>query len=291
VDLMLLTTVVLWALNLTVSRYILLHGFQPLAYSTVRYGLAVATFAALTLWLERRLHVGRRDFARLVAAAGLLLLNQLAFVYALERTTASTVGLILGATPVFAGAFGVLLGLELLPPRFWLGATVSFAGVALVAVGAHGGVDADLLGVLLGIATAATWAAYSVAIAPLMSRYSPFRVSTVVLALTWVGLLVVGWPQTSQQEFDLGATVWLLLLFSVLGPLVLTNVLWFHALHRVGPGRATLAANLQPFVAAALGVVLLDETITVLQLLGGFLIGLGILLAVRRRRTPLPQAE
>ncbi len=47
VHVMLIATVVLWALNLTVSRYILTHGFRPLAYSTVRYGAAVAIFVAL----------------------------------------------------------------------------------------------------------------------------------------------------------------------------------------------------------------------------------------------------
>ena len=38
IELMLLATVVLWALNITVTKYILTHGFQPLAYATVRYG-------------------------------------------------------------------------------------------------------------------------------------------------------------------------------------------------------------------------------------------------------------
>ena len=37
VDLMLLGTVLLWALNVTVTRYVLTHGFRPLAYATVRY--------------------------------------------------------------------------------------------------------------------------------------------------------------------------------------------------------------------------------------------------------------
>ena len=46
-ELMLLATVVLWALNLTVTRYILTHGFEPLAYATVRYGLATAVFLAI----------------------------------------------------------------------------------------------------------------------------------------------------------------------------------------------------------------------------------------------------
>ena len=64
---------------------------------------------------------------------------------------------------------------------------------------------------------------------------------------------------------------------------MLTNVLWFRPLHRIGPSRATLAANLQPFVAAALGVALLSEAMTLLQVAGGALIALGIVLARRRR--------
>ena len=39
-DLMLVGTILIWALNFSVTRYVLEHGFQPLAYSTVRYGIA-----------------------------------------------------------------------------------------------------------------------------------------------------------------------------------------------------------------------------------------------------------
>ncbi|HEY7381619.1 MAG TPA: EamA family transporter, partial [Gaiella sp.] len=82
---------------------------------------------------------------------------------------------------------------------------------------------------------------------------------------------------------------WALLVFATLGPLVLTNVFWFRALDRIGPARATLAANLQPFVAALVAVVLLSEPLDVLQVLGGLLIGVGIL-AARRRRTAAVQS-
>ena len=54
---MLLSTIVLWSLNLTVSRYILTHGFQPLAYSSVRYGLAALIFVGLDARLERSLRL------------------------------------------------------------------------------------------------------------------------------------------------------------------------------------------------------------------------------------------
>ena len=60
-ELMLLATVVLWALNLTVTRYILTHGFQPLAYATVRYGSATVVFVTIALVAERTLRIRRRD--------------------------------------------------------------------------------------------------------------------------------------------------------------------------------------------------------------------------------------
>ena len=58
------------------------------------------------------------------------------------------------------------LRLDRVGGRFWLGAAVSFVGVALVGVGGQGELHGGLTGIVLGIATAATWAAYSVAIAP-----------------------------------------------------------------------------------------------------------------------------
>ena len=45
--------------------------------------------------------------------------------------------------------------------------------------------------------------------------------------------------------------------------------MWFRSLDKIGPARATLAANLQPFVAAAIAVVLLSEALGLLELAAG----------------------
>ena len=153
IELMLLATVVLWALNLTVTRYILTHGFQPLAYATVRYGLATAIFFGIVLVGEGTVRIARADLPLVALAALFIFLNQLAFVYALHRTSASTIALILGATPAFAALIGLVLGLERLSRRFWIAAAISFAGVGLVAIGSGREVSGDRLGVLLGLAT------------------------------------------------------------------------------------------------------------------------------------------
>ena len=187
VDLILAATVLIWAFNVTVTRYVLTHGFQPLAYGALRYAAAALLAVSVTLFLERSLSVGgRRSLFLIALAAGFLLINQVSFVYALKLSSATTVALIMGTTPIFTAIVASLVGLERLTPQFWIATAVGFAGVALVALGSGGGISSDLGGVLLALALSASWGCYSVLIAPLMRRYSPYRISAVVLCVMCV---------------------------------------------------------------------------------------------------------
>jgi drug/metabolite transporter (DMT)-like permease len=118
-----------------------------------------------------------------------------------------------------------------------------------------------------------------------MTVYSPSRVSAVVIPTTWALIALTATWKRPEQDWDVGWEIWVLLVFATIGPLVLTNVLWFRSISRIGPARATLAANLQPFVAAVLAVILLSEPLGLLQVIGGVLIAAGILVA-RRRTAP-----
>jgi drug/metabolite transporter (DMT)-like permease len=263
VEVMLLSAIGLWSLNLTVTRYILTHGFQPLAYATVRYGLAAIVFCAITIVAERSLRIARRDLVLVVAAAVAVWVNQLGFVYALKTTSASVIALILAATPIFAALFGLVLGTEWLPRRFWVGAALSLAGVALVALGAGGELRGDLGGIALGILTAATWAVYSMLIAPLMRRYSPSRLSARagLLGADRVCGAPDGGPGLAARLAGVGAAR-----VRDARPLVYQR-LWFHSLdHR--PSRATprrTCSRSWPLLA----VVLLGERIDAVQVAGG----------------------
>jgi drug/metabolite transporter (DMT)-like permease len=290
-DLMLLGTVTLWAFNFTVSKYILDQGFQPLAYASVRYACAALIFIAITLVWEGSLRTDRALLPLMLVCVALLFANQLSFVYALKFTTATTVALLFGTLPIFTAILARGSGVEHLSTRFWVAALVSFCGVAFVAVGSGGSLSANLKGDALAVAGALTWAGSSVAITPLMRRYSPFRLSAVFLAAVTVPLALVGSHQLAHQSFHFGALVWVGFAFAVLGPLVVTNLLWFTAINRVGPSRASLFANLQPFLAAIIALLLLSEDITTLQIVGGLAIAAGIVLASRRGPAPEPPAE
>ena len=283
-DLMLLATVTIWSLNFTVTKYILNQGFKPLAYGGIRFGSAALLFAGVTYARERSFTLRRRDIGYIVGAAIVgITLNQVAFVYGTKLTTAATVALIFGTMPILTALFARAGRIEQLQPRFWMAAGISFAGVVLVAAGAKGGITGNLSGYALDLLGAVTWAAYSVAIAPLMRRYTAARLSTYALAIGAVPLLVAGAPQLSAQDYgSLPSLVWLAVAFAVVGPLFVTNLLWFNAIHRVGPSRAAIYTNLQPFLGAVFALLILSESMTALQVGGGLLIAAGIALSARR---------
>lgn len=279
---MLLGTILLWALNVTVTRYAVTHGFRPLTYATERYFAATALFWAFTWQRERTFRIRLSDGQLVALAALLIFLNQLCFVYSIRLTSASTVALMLGATPVFTGLIALAVGFERVGGTFWVAALIAFVGVGFVA---GGGVSGNVWGDLLGIGTAATWSGYSVAIAPLMSRYSPFRISALVLALGWLPLALASIPELLDQSYaGFGWKLWLAFGYAVIGPLFLTNILWFTAIARVGPSRATLFTTIQPFFAVLFALVLLSERLNRWDIVGAVAIATGITLERVRGR-------
>lgn len=288
---MLLGAVLLWALNVTVTKYMFEHGWLPLAYATIRYFVAIALFWIYTWWREGSFRIARADRIYVGIAAATIFVNQLCFVYSLEFAHASTVSLLFGSCPMFVGLISIAFRQADLQRSFWIGAGLTFAGVALIAAGAGGGLVSGWRGDLLAIALAVTWAGYTIAIAPLMRRYSPYRISALVLALGWAPLALVSIVQVGRQDFAFSGTVWLGFAYAVIGPLFLTNILWFTAVDRVGAARASIFNNMQPFFGVFFALLILSESLHALEIGGAVLIFAGIAYERIGRRSPASAAE
>ena len=261
-DVMLLATVTLWALNFTVTKYVISHGFQPIAYGVLRFGSAALVFGGVHLVARalvrarapRPRHAGRRRADRDLPQPALVRLRDQAD----DRDD--------GRAPVRDAARDdrasspALLGIERLNSRFWMAAVLAFGGAALVALGSGTGVSGQLWGDLLGFAASATWAWYTVAVSPLLQRYSTLRVSAVAFTIGTIPLLARR-PAAARagRTTTCRATIWLLLAFAIVGPLVVANLLWFGGISRVGPSRASVFANAQPFLAAVFSLLILSE--------------------------------
>jgi drug/metabolite transporter (DMT)-like permease len=279
---MLLTVVLLWSGNFTAMRFAV-QSFHPLAFSSVRFTLGALAYALLVWWREGSLRIARRDLGAVVLLAAIgIFLNQVAVIYAVQKAGAANVGMLMASAPIIAALLALALGHERIGARHVLGVAVAATGALLVLYGGGGVGGAPLVGWLLGLLTAATWATYSVLVRPMLARYSAERLSAAVLLIGSAMLIPVSLPQLVTQDWSAPPrNAWLALAYSLVLSLLVTNVLWFDGIHRVGAARATVFLYLEPFLVALIAMAVLSEYVSPAEWVGGVVILAGVLVARR----------
>jgi len=239
--------------------------------------------------------IRRADLPRLACAAFIgVTLQQVLFILGLAAGTASSASILFATSPLWTVLIATLVGQERPSLRFGASLALGMVGVALVVRGSPVGDEAGgVLGDLLLLAAALTWAAYSVMIVPLLGRYSANRVSAAVTSIGALMLLPLGLP--ALLATDLGTVppgIWAVVGYAALGAVVVTNLLYFTAIRHVGASRGAAFLYLQPLFGVLFAVLLLGESVTLLQLLGGAVV-LASILSGRRvpRRAGIVASE
>jgi len=279
-DLVLLVSVALWGLNAAITKYAFGHGFLPLSWASLRFTIVTLIFVAVALVRFGVFRLSRDEMFRLAVWGGLVFAtNQIGFSYSLKFASAATVALLFGTLPLFAGLFSELLGIERLGGLRWTAAMVSFAGIALVAIGATTGLHASVGGILLSLYAPAAFALYSIMMAPLVRRHGTLKVNTIASLFCLPVLLSASVPDLVSTDWGaVTGLAWLCLAFSAT-TYVPTNLMWLSAVDEVGAARASIYVNLQPFFGVLSAVLLLSEEIDTLQWIGGVVIVAGIVLS------------
>jgi drug/metabolite transporter (DMT)-like permease len=278
-----LTTIALWALNIPVVK-IGLDGWSPMAFSFIRFGAGGIIYVAYVLWRERSLRVRRKDIPLFVVGGAIgIAINQYAFMYALEETSASVVTLVFATTPLWAALLARALGWEFVKPLFWPAVAISAVGVLLVLIGTGATLSVDSAkGILIAFGAPITWGMYSVLVRPLLNDYSAMHVSAIMMMVGAPLIGIVGLPQALQMDWSQMATSsWAALIYALVGSLIAANLFWFVAIHRAGSSRAVALMPLQPFLGVIFSALLLSESIGWEEGVGGVIIIIGVTIAVR----------
>jgi drug/metabolite transporter (DMT)-like permease len=279
-DLLVLICVALWAVNVP-SVKTCLQYFQPLEISLLRFITAGVLFTVYVRWREGSLYVAPRHLWPLLAAGLIgITLNQIFFVYALKNTTSSEVSLIMATTPSVATLLAWLLGQEKIRLNYWISLPIAVAGVSLIILTAPGAtLGGGIFGDILAVFTASTWAAYTVMLRPLLKHYSPSLISAYVLMMGALALLPFGAGQVDFSHYGaIPLHIWLVLIYTMLGSVVITNILWFTGVKELGAPRTAFYTYLQPFLGVIAAFVILGEAIVPLQIGGGVLIVISMVL-------------
>jgi drug/metabolite transporter (DMT)-like permease len=255
--------------------------------------LARTTLAAAILL---PLAIGRVDIRAILArwrwlvafAAVEIAIPWIALGSAEQHLTSSLTGLLIAGVPLVGTLFALATGAaERMTRAGWLGLLIGLVGVAAIV-----GADLGSSDPIAFIEVAIVVVGYAVGPAILSRRLGGLpsvgvmALSLALCAIVYIPIAAVQWPATIPSANVLGSIVILAVVCTAAAFLLFAALI-----DEIGPVRATVITYINPAVAAILGVLVLNETLTVPMVIGFVFVIAGSALATRReQRTSVPEA-
>ena len=201
-------------------------------------------------------------------------------IYGVSLTSATSAGVIMASIPAAVAVMSWAFLREHVAPRTWLAVGCAVVGIALFSFShdggsAHGagaaGPEAESshrwLGHFLLLCASMCEAAYSVIGKKLTGTLGPKRITSLINL--WGFVIATPFGLYAAWRFDfagVSAGIWLLLLFYALAACMWTVWLWMTGLKAVPAAQGGVFTVLLPVSAALMGVLVLGESFTSMQL-------------------------
>ncbi|KAF0199267.1 MAG: putative permease DMT superfamily [Bacteroidetes bacterium] len=274
----------LYGANYWVAKGLMPGFMQPMQIIFTR-GLVSLVLMWVVAYFFKDRSVEKSDH-RTLAACGLtgIAINQAFFFIGLNLTSPVDTALIHSGSPVIVLLFSALLAGEKT-------GRLKIAGIALGASGAlllvlqgnfNGGGSNHLVGNTLIFLNIVSYSLYLVMVKPLMAKYSAFTIMKWVFLYGFVFALpfcVTGLREMSFTSFTPYA--WFAISYVVIGTTFISYLLTTWSLKIVSVGIAGYYIYMQPVIAATIGIILFNESLTLPKILSAILVFTGVFLVNR----------
>jgi DME family drug/metabolite transporter len=279
------TAAALWAIAAAVASSLFDDGVTPLELVQAR---AYITVVGLTMipsaW--RRSERTRSPWTLLAALGLAIALVNLTYYIAIDRIPVAVAIVLQYSGPAMVVAWTAGVTRRRPSPAVTIALCGAVLGVVLVSEILRGELGRlDTFGIAMGIGAAIMFATYTVLSEKAEERYGTvaaiFR-GFAVASLFWVVIqLPQGWPSSLFQADN----VLRVLFVGVAGTLV-PFLLYVWGIGRMRAARASIVATLEPVLAALIAWVWLDQSLSVMQVIGGLLAVASVVLLQVRREAP-----
>lgn len=286
--LLLIIVVMFYSGNLLIGKS-LSDSIPPLTLTMLRFLIAFLVVLPLglkdlkkfkTAWkIEWKVLVG-------LSLTGIVLFNLLIYI-SLNHTTSINAAIVESTTPIFA----LILGFIFLKERFnkiqLIGVVISLIGVFIVITKGSVELIKNLsfnYGDITMFLAVFFWSIYSI----LIKKHNwKFPLYSGLLIIFGIGLLFLI-PLSLFEISDFTHINWTLktiisVLYLGIGPSVIALILWNKAVGQIGPSRSSIYLNLLPVFTAFGAMMFLDEVILPLQITGGIMVLVGVILTTKEK--------
>ncbi|MEP8639828.1 O-acetylserine/cysteine exporter [Enterobacter kobei] len=277
-----LLVVVVWGLNFVVIKQGL-HNMPPLMLAGLRFMLVA--FPAIFFVARPKI-----PFKLLLGYGLTISFGQFAFLFCAIKfgMPAGLASLVLQAQAFFTIILGAFVFGERLQGKQLAGITLAVFGVLVLIEASLNGQDVALLGFMLTLAAGLSWACGNIFNKLIMQHAARPQVMSLVV---WSALIpvipflaasfILDGPDVMLRSLvDIDLTTILSLIYLAFVATIVGYGIWGSLLGRYETWRVTPLSLLVPVVGLASAALLLDETLSALQLLGAVLIMAGLYINV-----------
>ena len=277
-----LLVVVVWGLNFVVIK-LGLHNMPPLMLAGLRFMLVA--FPAIFFVARPKI-----PFKLLLGYGLTISFGQFAFLFCAIKfgMPAGLASLVLQAQAFFTIILGAFVFGERLQGKQLAGITLAVFGVLVLVEASLNGQDVALLGFMLTLAAGLSWACGNIFNKLIMQHAARPQVMSLVV---WSALIpvipflaasfILDGPDVMLRSLvDIDLTTILSLIYLAFVATIVGYGIWGSLLGRYETWRVAPLSLLVPVVGLASAALLLDETLSALQLLGAVLIMAGLYINV-----------
>jgi drug/metabolite transporter (DMT)-like permease len=281
-DLSLLFLAMIWGLNFTVIKASLAE-IDPYSFNSIRFVLAALFMWTIIAKRKSWFKIDKKDLIPLLIL-GLVgnLFYQWLFIIGINLTLAANAAVMLGTIPIWVAISSHLFSLEMLNRLKSIGVLLAFTGVAIIIFFGKNPISFgsdSFIGDLTIVFAAIVWALYTIFSKKHLTRYTPLQYSAMMTSIGAVSLSALAIPHFGDTEWSsvsyaaLGGAF-----FSGLLAIGLAYLIWNNGIKVVGAVRSSTYQNLVPVIGLVSGIVLLGESLELLQYIGAAIVIAGILI-------------
>ncbi|MCK5152852.1 MAG: EamA family transporter [Spirochaetales bacterium] len=284
--LLLVLATIFWGVTPAFMKVSLLE-MNAFTFSTLRLFTALIVSGLLLVFSRSWKKVEKKDWL-LFVVIGLFgfFIFQISFPVGVKYTSASISSLIMATLPVNVVLINLLLRSEKISLRTITGIILSIAGITVIILGTKGGISLEgtyTIGVILLIISEVGFAVYTVKSKSLISKYSLYQVMFLVILFSFVPFVFISAKNIISTPFySVSGIAWTGLIFTGIFGTCIANILWYGGIRHLGSTKTSIYANLPPVFGIIVSFIFLNETLTLLQIAGGFVIMAGVILVNRK---------
>ena len=272
--------IVFWGASFIATKF-LLDQLTPETIISMRLILATLLLLTIAIVQKRNFRINFKSHSYIFLLALIAVFHLWIQVTGMKFTTASNTGWIIGMAPIFMALLGLMFFNEKLNFIKSMGIFVATFGLLLL-VGKGNPTNIDLIknkGDLLVLSSAFTWGIYSMVNKKISLTYSPLM--TILYLFIMMAVIIIPFAiseATIKSVINLTPSGWIAIVFLGLLCSGVAYVIWAYALREMESAKVGAYLYFEPFVTVITAWIFLREDITLLMILSGLIITIGVFL-------------